>query len=330
MSYTVETKLAIEAVRRAAELCVAVQADLINVASLEKKDRSPVTIADFGAQALVCQYLKEHFPQDSIVGEEDSADLQKPENKDKLSQVTRYVQQFHPQATPDLVCQWIDAGNGAIAERFWTLDPIDGTKGFLRKEQYALALALIEAGQVQVAVLACPMMPLDMNAPTGAKGVIFMAVRGQGSTMAMLNKGQFVGKFNPIQVEKTGHKNKLRLVESVETAHGNHHLQETLAQLIGITADPLRIDSQAKYGAVARGDAVLYLRLLSDKTPNYRHKIWDHAAGALIVEEAGGCVTDTSGQPLDFASSSKIPQSLGIVVSNGLLHQAVLDALSSS
>ena len=57
----------------------------------------------------------------------------------------------------DEICSWIDHG-GAVhyRERFWTLDPIDGTKGFLRGEQYAVALALIEGGEVVVAALACP------------------------------------------------------------------------------------------------------------------------------------------------------------------------------
>ena len=100
MSYNQEKQVAIEAVTRAARLCLAVQADMVKVDSLEKGDKSPVTVADFGAQALVCQHIKANFPQDVIVGEEDSSDLQKPENSDKLAQVTQYAQQVHPMPQP--------------------------------------------------------------------------------------------------------------------------------------------------------------------------------------------------------------------------------------
>ena len=100
MTYIQEKQVALEAVTRAAKLCMAVRADMVGADSLQKDDKSPVTIADFGAQALVCQRLLAAFPQDAIVGEEDSSDLQKPENEAKLAQVTHYVQRFQPDATP--------------------------------------------------------------------------------------------------------------------------------------------------------------------------------------------------------------------------------------
>ncbi|MBC6417951.1 MAG: 3'(2'),5'-bisphosphate nucleotidase, partial [Prochloron sp. SP5CPC1] len=92
-------------------------------------------------------------------------------------------------------------------------------------------------------------------------------------------------------------------------------------------ADSVRVDSQAKYGIVAAGQAALYLRLPSPKAPNYRENIWDHAAGSIVVEEAGGRVTDMYGKPLDFATGTKMVDNRGIVVSNGLIHDTVLAAL---
>jgi len=326
MPYDREKQVAIEAVSRAARLCLAVQAEMVQVDTLEKGDKSPVTMADFGAQALVCQHLVAHFPHDAIVGEEDSGDLQKPENSDTLRRVTGYVQQVHPQATPQTVCRWIDAGNGQVSDRFWTLDPIDGTKGFLRKEQYAVALALIENKQVQVAALGCPALPVDSRSPGSQTGVIFVAVRGHGAAMAPLGNDQ----FRPIRVATAADSERLRLVESVEAAHGHHSLQQAVAQAAGITRPSLRMDSQAKYGAVARGEAALYLRLPSPKSPHYREKIWDHAAGSLLVEEAGGRVTDMHGQPLDFASDYKMHNNRGVVVSSGEIHAAVLEALAQA
>ncbi|RME45239.1 MAG: 3'(2'),5'-bisphosphate nucleotidase [Caldilineae bacterium] len=323
MQYAHERETAIEAVTHAALLCAQVRTELVNVEALEKGDKSPVTVADFGAQALVCRHLKAAFPDDVIVAEEDSAQLQEPGNVPILAEITDYVQKFHPRATPDEICRWIDAGNGRVGRRFWTLDPIDGTKGFLRNDQYAVALALVENGQVQVGALACPALPLSLDDPAGPRGVVFIAVRGQGAAMALFHSED----FTPIHVAPAGDVAHLRFVESVEAAHGDHARQEALARAAGIQQPSLRMDSQAKYGAVARGDAALYLRLPSPRHPNYREKIWDHAAGSLVVEEAGGRVTDMFGNPLDFASDYKMHHNRGVIVSNGALHPAVIEAL---
>lgn len=63
----------------------------------------------------------------------------------------------------------------------WTLDPIDGTKGFLRGEQFAVCLALIVGGNVQLGVMGCPNLPVDFNAPEGERGCLFIAEKGQGA-----------------------------------------------------------------------------------------------------------------------------------------------------
>ncbi len=322
MTYDQEKQLAIAAVTQAAALCQQVRTEMVGVDLLKKGDRSPVTIADFGAQALVCRLLTESFPTDAIVAEEDSSDLQ--QRPEMLAQVTQYVQRFQPQATAETVCRWIDAGNGSVSDRYWTLDPIDGTKGFLRNDQYAIALALVEQGQAKVAALACPTLPLSLEAPNGEIGSLFVAVRGEGAALAPLGRDG----FRPIQVSREADVAGSRFVESVESAHGHHDLQQAVARAAGISRPSLRMDSQAKYGAVARGDAALYLRLPSPKSPDYRENIWDHAAGALLVEEAGGRVTDMFGQPLDFGSGQKMVRNRGVVVSNRALHRAVIEVLT--
>ena len=206
--------------------------------------------------------------------------------------------------------------------RFWTLDPIDGTKGFLRGDQYAVALALVEGGEVKLGVLACPALSFDAEPP----GLLFVAVRGEEATVAPLAGGE----AQAIQVVGAEAGDRLRFVESVEAGHGNQAQQAAVAQAAGITQDSLRMDSQAKYGAVAAGQAALYLRLPSPKTPDYREKIWDHAAGAIVVEEAGGRVTDMQGKPLDFSQGAKLIDNRGVIVSNGSLHDPVLAALQSA
>jgi 3'(2'), 5'-bisphosphate nucleotidase len=132
-------------------------------------------------------------------------------------------------------------------------------------------------------------------------------------------------RFETISVAASG--SNLRFVESVEPAHSNLTLQAKIAEEIGITQPPLQMDSQVKYGVVARGEAALYLRLPA--LASYVEKIWDHAAGSLIVEEAGGQVTDMYGRSLDFGQDHKLRRNQGIIVSRGdPLHAQVLTTIS--
>ena len=316
MKYNQEREVAIEAVREAARLCVDVRKSLVG--AMEKEDRSPVTVADFGSQALVCRRLKSVFPEDPIVAEEDASALRDAEQTAMREMVCEFVRAY-AQADENTICDWIDAGNGDVAERFWTLDPIDGTKGFLRGDQYAVALALVDCGEVKVAALACPALPVDMDQADGDCGVLFVAVRGEGTRAMPLEGGDGVD----VRIDDPA----WRFAESVESSHGDHDAQQAVAQAVGIVSPSLRMDSQVKYGAVARGDAALYLRLPSPEYPDYRENIWDHAAGALIVEEAGGQVSDMFGRPLDFVSAAQMEDNRGVVVSAHEIHARVIDAL---
>ena len=316
MGYDREREVAVEAVREAARLCVDVRKSLVG--TMEKEDRSPVTVADFGSQALVCRRLKSVFPNDPIVAEEDASVLRGGEQTAMRKTVCEFVRTY-AQADEGTICDWIDAGNGDVAERFWTLDPIDGTKGFLRGDQYAVALALVDCGEVKVAALACPALPVDMEEMEGDCGVLFVAARGEGTQAVPLAGGDVAD----VRIDGPA----WRFAESVESSHGDFDAQGAVARAVGIVSPSLRMDSQVKYGAVARGDAALYLRLPSPEYPGYRENIWDHAAGALIVEEAGGKVSDMFGRPLDFVSAAQMEDNRGVVVSAREIHARVIDAL---
>lgn len=84
------------------------------------------------------------------------------------------------------------------------------------------------------------------------------------------------------------------------------------------------MDSQAKHATIAAGGADLLIRIPA--APSYRDKIWDQAAGSLIIEEAGGQVTDLRGAPLDFSTGRLMVHNDGVIASNGHLHRAVVDA----
>jgi 3'(2'), 5'-bisphosphate nucleotidase len=325
--YARERALAIQAVQEAAILCRSVRGQVAPEV-LAKADQSPVTVADFGSQALVSRALAGAFPDDPLIAEEDASELRRAENAGLLAAVVAQVRDFDPAADADSVCRWIDRGGAAASgKRFWTLDPIDGTKGFLRNEQYAVALALIVEGRVTVAALACPNLPVVPAAEdptsTGPVGSIFVAVRGQGAVAIPLDGG---GGETPIAVGIQDDPAAARFCESVESAHSAHGESAAVAARLRITAAPLRLDSQAKYAVVARGEADVYLRLPT--RADYREKIWDHAAGVVIVEEAGGRVTDMHGLPLDFSRGRELAANRGVIVTNGRLHERVLRAIS--
>lgn len=316
-----EKQIAIAAVTAAAKLCEQVRQEQSSSA-IAKPDNSPVTIADFGSQAVICQALAEAFPNDPVIGEEDSTLLRT--RTEQLAQVTQYVQAQIADATPESVADWIDHGNGKVESRYWTLDPIDGTKGYVRGDQYAIALALVEAGELKLGVMGCPALPVDSAQADGEQGVLFVAVKGQGTTMIPLTGGE----PRSVRVNPSYEASSFRLVESVVAEHGNPTLQEAVARAVGLSAPSLRIDSQAKYGVVARGQAALYIRFPSFKFPDFRQNTWDHGAGAIVVEEAGGRVTDMYGQPLDFSFGTKLLNNRGIIASNGAIHEAVLTAVA--
>jgi 3'(2'), 5'-bisphosphate nucleotidase len=322
--YEKELEVALECVRDAAALCQSVQS-AITPDVLDKKDRSPVTVADFGSQALICLSLHESFPADPIVAEEDSADLRKPDNRAILDRVVERVSVHRSGADGRKICDWIDRGGSReFTSRFWTLDPIDGTKGFLRGEQYAVALSLVVDGELAVGVLGCPNLPYGQS----GGGTIFCAVRDRGARAMAMDAPAGLESLEPIRVSGQSDPARARFCESVESGHSSHNDAALIAQQLGITQSPLRMDSQAKYGVVARGEAEIYLRMPT--RADYQEKIWDHAAGALIVTESGGRVTDIHGKPLEFFHGSELAANRGVIVSNGLWHDRLLAAVSSA
>ena len=324
MTYEKERQAAIEAVISACGLCGEVQADLLSRDSISKGDRTPVTVADFGAQALISHHLKNAFPNDLLVGEEDSRLLRQAENRGVKEAVVKIVHRFNPHLSPSDVLDAIDRGTakGGPKGRFWIVDPIDGTKGFLRKDQFAVALALMEEGEVVLGILGCPNLPLNGLASKGIRGSLFIAVKGEGAFIRSLEEA----REEKIRVDDVSDPSLALFCESVESAHASHEDTARVARDTGIKKSPLRMDSMCKYGIVARGDASFYLRIPGRKS--YVEKIWDHAAGFIMVHEAGGKVTDIDGRPLNFTLGRTL-DAKGILASNSRIHQQVLEALKN-
>src|SRR5690606_4322693 len=115
------------------------------------------------------------------IDEEDAAELRTAENAGFVDRIREELAAVGIDASRDEVCGWIDHNaTRQFHDRFWTIDPIDGTKGFLRGEQYAVSLALVVNGQIELGLLGCPNLPLDPSRETRT-GTILHAVRGQGA-----------------------------------------------------------------------------------------------------------------------------------------------------
>ena len=160
-----EKEIGLQAVGDAMAMAGAIQKEMTGRDTLTKTDRSPVTIADFAVQAFICRTLSSHFPGIPIVGEEDSLAIRQPENREIFAKIVHYLKKHDPALEEKEICDCIDLGGAEPDGTFWTLDPIDGTKGFLRGEQFAIALALVQDGQVRLGILGCPNLPQGSGAP---------------------------------------------------------------------------------------------------------------------------------------------------------------------
>ena len=329
--YAAERRFAIEAVVSAAQLTRAVRDDFDPEAeAVSKADSSPVTVADLGAQALVRMAMVEALPGDGLMGEEDFGSL--ADSPELTETVLGRVRAQRPEVTLDDLRVALDdcddpAGPG---RRWWTLDPVDGTKGFLRNEQYAIALALVEDGEVVLGVMGCPNLPYSGEpgdaAAEGPLGVLFVAVRGARTRMMPLLEATADSAGEPCHAAAPASTAEARYAESVEAAHSNQSEAARIGAALGITAEPVRLDSQTKYAMVARGDASIYLRV---PRGDYRENIWDHAAGLIVVEEAGGRVSDVEGKPFDITTGQRMTHNRGAVVTAASIHDEVVAAVRS-
>jgi HAL2 family 3'(2'),5'-bisphosphate nucleotidase len=319
-------EFALRAVQQAASLAAEIQGEMISQA-LTKDDRSPVTVADFAAQAVVGYLLENTFPGALLVGEEASAVLRSLEERDTLDKITAFMQRVITGVGAEEVCDLIDRGVDEPGDNYWTLDPIDGTKGFLRGAQYATALAYVENGVVQLGALGCPNITPAPQENIGGEGSLLIAQRDEGTWISTLSGPINEGNFSRLFVSGQSDPIQARLMRSFESGHTNTTLIDEFQRELGGEADPVRMDSQVKYALLASGEGEIYLRLLSPDRMDYREKIWDQAAGSIIVEEAGGTVTDLDGKVLDFSRGRTLKDNRGICATNGLLHDEALEVL---
>ncbi|MQM22319.1 hypothetical protein Taro_055369 [Colocasia esculenta] len=370
--YAKELDIAVRVVQMACSLCQGVQEGLLGRGKDQvksKEDNSPVTIADWSVQATVSWLLAECLDggNTSIIAEEDVDTLSRKESVGLLDSVVSTVSNCLMEApnyglqgpTKPLerveVLEAISRCNsvGGPKGRYWVLDPVDGTLGFVRGDQYAIALGLIEDGEVVLGVLGCPNYPMKrewldyhhryyrimtkLSPPslgTWHKGCVMYARKGTGKAWMQplvhnLGRLDWSNTATLIQVSSIDDPALATFCEPVEKANSSHSFTAGLAHSVGLRKQPLRVYSMVKYAAIARGDAEIFMKFAK---AGYKEKIWDHAAGVLIIQEAGGVVTDAGGRPLDFSKGMFLEGlDRGIIACSGAsLHAKIIGAVDAS
>lgn len=289
-----------------------------------KDDGSLVTECDYAFQALSGHYVDETYPRDSFVAEENISFLES--QPQALPSIVRRVVSAVPRATEASVKQWIQRGEGKTEGRFWLMDPVDSTEGFVKNGVFGILMAGLWKGAVQVAALAYP-RGLGIRSPFSLEtsGLLFLAERGLGAWCAPLEEPENRRRLRVSSRSKMeGVRLRSRARVHADQTDQDLAARDLLSETLGMT-QTIACRATARYPLLALGLGDLYIRLVLSDPANQHLLGWDHAAGSLLVEEAGGRVTDLRGQPLDFYSGARMIQNQGLMASNGIFHDEVLE-----
>lgn len=346
-SYRHELEVAIVVVQTAAlisrEVLAAAQADATpGTFDLIKDDLSPVTVADFAIQALLTRTLYNAFPNDGFIGEESADELR--QNPKLASIVLAILAQCAGDTLfrdADDLCDVIDScatlmpGPG----RIWVFDPIDGTKTFIRREQYAINIALLETGRQVLSVVACPLLSVDVKSPvtdgsidpTG-RGCVLYAVRGHGAYIRPLfgDHGEAQARRLPRHADAATSPGDLRSVtcwalldSGVDVVH------KGVAELLHVPFPGNDLLGWVPRWAVLAVGAANMTVWVYKRRDRYA-KIWDHAGAMLLFEEVGGMITDVHGKEIDLTAGRKLEANFGFVAAPRSLHRIVLQAVQDT
>lgn len=266
MSHDRELEIALSAAGAAGQALVRLYAAFEVVADAPA---DITTDADRQSQEIILHSLKAAFPGDALCAEEETSAL---------------------------------AGAASIGERLWIVDPIDGTRGFARKNgEFSVMIAFVEHGQIGVGVVLEPV-----------KGRLTYAARGRGCWR------RDDGEDRRCHVSTQSQLEAATLTQSRSRQGGN--VTPAVAAL-----KPQRIvetySAGIKLALVARGEADVYVN-------DYRaFHDWDICAGHILVEEAGGKVTGMRGEVLHYGLPGAW-QRHGVLASNGLMHEAAARLLA--
>jgi 3'(2'), 5'-bisphosphate nucleotidase len=248
------------------------RAILEHYAQFQKVPDAPAeisTVADHESQEIILTSLHRAFPRDGFCAEE---------------------------ATPTL------AQVARTGSRLWIIDPIDGTRGFARKNgEFSVMIGFVDQGRIAVGLVLEP-----------AKDRLTYAVQGGGCWQR-----QGGGTLTRARVSAVTDLSRATVTQS-RSHHGGPPSPELLALKPGRVLETY--SAGIKLAQVARGEADLYLNTY----PNFHD--WDICAGHILVQEAGGTATGLGGQEFYYGQPGASHR-FGLLASNGLLHTAALAVL---
>lgn len=314
----------LQAVRKALILCREVQhGALRGIDKTTPEEIEPVTIADYGAQAILGRAVEQFYPDDAVLAEESGEQFLTLVSAEQramiLSLLTKVLDMAVRQAD---VVRWLDYGRGRKSARTWTIDPVDGTKGFIAMRHYATGVGLLIDGQPAGAVIGCPAFG-DGISGNDEEGMLFYTENGKACKVPLY------GETAPVPVRVSGRSEAagVVLVQSFEEKHGNKERKAQVYHRAGYADAKLyELDSMEKYALIAAGLADICLHI--PRTVSI-FNVWDHAPGVALVQAAGGKVTGLDGRPLDFSQGEDIANCQGIIITNGIVHDRVLAAVQA-
>lgn len=265
-AYAKELQVATELALAAGQLILGYRGTGVTVD--RKAGDEPVTRADREASELIVAGLAKAFPDDVLISEEAADDPRR----------------LVPGA------------------RVWFIDPLDGTKDFIRGlPGFAVMIGLNANGRPRAGVV---------YQPVGAR--LFTAAEGGGAHLTTAD-----GTTRALHCSDVADPEKIRLVASA--SHRDYKIDEVKSTL-GI-ADEVQIGSVGlKLGLIALAERDMYVN------PSSKSKAWDTSAPEIILREAGGLITDLWGGPLRY-DVPQLANLRGLLATNGKLHEAVLARL---
>jgi 3'(2'), 5'-bisphosphate nucleotidase len=187
-------------------------------------------------------------------------------------------------------------------DRVWLIDPMDGTKNFIQRDgDFAVQIGLAVSGEVVAGAVYQP-----------ARDVLYRAVRGDGAWIE-LNGG------SAQRMSVSARTDPKEMVLASSRSHRSPRMQRVV-ESFGFKKETRRGSVGVKVGLIAEQEADIYLHL----SPGTKQ--WDTCAPQIILEEAGGRLTDLFGQPIRY-NGVRIDNQNGIVATNGAAHEMVIENL---
>ncbi len=303
---------------------------------ITKPDGSPVTAGDLAVQMAVASVLRRRAAQWTLVGEEGEGSVSGAEGGVLLERAVAAVRESLGSEAPADPTECLHDQASAPGEVWWTVDPIDGTKGFRSGRHYALCLALVERGEATVGVLSCPTLqigrdPLEIGSDS-QMGTVYVAAKGQGAWKFAPRAGDRLLPAALLPVVRSARRDDTlpwRVCDSIEGGSRAERMRAIMSRT-PLRWESVSLDSQCKYALVAEGAADCFMRVPGSRGAE---KVWDHAPGAVVASEAGAWVGDLVGAPLRLAGEA-LDQNVGTLACDRAIvahvHEAASAVLSAS